>query len=117
MKKWFNLIIRVEGENLDVYMNGIITKRHVLHDVPKQNYGDVFVCMNGGFNGYISLLRYYSRAVPPGEIQELMDKGPSMKLLSTGNVLKNFPSYLSLRWYFQGEGSQPYMAKPPAYMP
>ena len=117
MNKWFHILIRVEGENLDVYMNGSIAKRHVLNDVPKQNYGDVYVAMNGGFNGYISSLRYYSRALPPGEIQSLVNKGPSLKLKTNSNFLNIFPSYLSLRWYFQGEGSQPYMANPPAYMP
>ena len=117
MNKWFHVLIRVEGENLDVYMNGTIAKRHVLGDVPKQNFGDVFVAMNGGFNGYISSLRYYSRALSPGEIQSLMDKGPSLKLTTNSNYLSIFPSYLSLRWYFQGEGSQPYMSKPPGYMP
>ena len=117
MNKWFHVALRVEGENLDVYMNGTIAKRHVLSDVPKQNYGDVYVAMNGGFNGYISSLQYFSHALQPGEIQALVDKGPSLKLQTSGNALSIFPSYLSMRWYFQGEGGQPFMANPPEYMP
>jgi hypothetical protein len=60
LNKWVNVIIRCENTQLDVYINGLIAKSHILHGVPKQNYGDVFVAMNGGFSGYVSNLWYYN---------------------------------------------------------
>ena len=47
LNKWVNVIIRVENTTIDVYINGTIVKRHILSSVPKQNYGDVYVSMNG----------------------------------------------------------------------
>jgi hypothetical protein len=63
MNKWVNVIIRCQNTTLDVYINGTIAKSHVLNGVPKQNYGDVYVAMNGGFSGYISNLQYFNYAL------------------------------------------------------
>jgi hypothetical protein len=38
LNKWVNVIIRCENTTLDVYINGTITRSHMLHGVPKQNY-------------------------------------------------------------------------------
>jgi hypothetical protein len=59
LNKWVNVIIRVSNQHqLDIYINGTLAKRHIMAGIPKQNYGDVFVAMNGGFNGYISNYLY-----------------------------------------------------------
>jgi hypothetical protein len=99
MNKWVNVIIRVSKQNqLDVYINGLLAKRHILKSVPKQNYGDVFVAMNGGFSGYISELRYFDKSLGTSYIQSIVDKGPNMKMLN--DIDKAKPPYLSSRWYF-----------------
>jgi len=102
LNKWFNVIIRCENTTLDIYVNGTIIKSQMLHGVPKQNYGNVYVGMNGGFSGNISNLWYYDYALGIAEIQRIMQKGPNTKLLSSSFSSKN-PNYLSLRWYFYGE--------------
>ena len=102
MNKWVHVLIRIEGAFLDVYINGILAKRHVLPSVPKQNNGNVYVAQNGGFNGFISNLRYYDRALDPGEIMSIVSSGPSLKLSSLEKSdLESSPNYLSLDWYFQ----------------
>uniref|UniRef100_A0A6C0IIY4 LamG-like jellyroll fold domain-containing protein n=1 Tax=viral metagenome TaxID=1070528 RepID=A0A6C0IIY4_9ZZZZ len=107
LNKWVNVIIRCKNNKLDVYVNGTITRSVQLMGVPKQNYGDVFVAANGGFNGYISNLWYYDYALGTSEIANISTKGPNTKLTSTSSVnnsvLKD-PNYLSLRWYFYGSG-------------
>jgi len=104
LNKWVNVIIRCENTTLDVYINGLIAKSHTLHGVPKQNYGNVFVAMNGGFSGFISNLWYYNYSLGVAEIQRLVQKGPNTRMVdSNGTAIKN-PNYLSLRWYFYGEG-------------
>ena len=101
INKWVLVMIRVEGTDLDVYINGTITKRHHLNSVVMQNYGDVSVAMNGGFNGYISSLRYFDYALQPGEIQHITKKGPNLKM-EKNDSLDAVPPYLSLKWYFYG---------------
>lgn len=97
LNKWFNVIIRVDGRKLDTYINGTIVNRRVLNGVPKQNYGDVYVNMNGGFDGLLSDLWYHDYGLSVGEIQRLMDKGPNMKMDKSMDI---YPPYLSLKWYF-----------------
>ena len=66
--KWVNVIIRAQNRILDVYVNGVLTQHKDLGYVPKQNFGDVFVCQNGGFSGKLSDLRYYDKALNVFEI-------------------------------------------------
>ena len=103
LNKWLHVLIRVQGVNLDVYVNGTISQRKVLQSVPLQNNGDVFVAMNGGFNGYLSDLRYFESALSPGDILGLVNKGPNLTVskLETADMTSK-PPYFSLRWYFQG---------------
>ena len=100
LNKWINVVIRVEGRNVDVYVNGSIKVRHKLSDVPKQNYGDIFVNMNGGYSGYLSDLHYYSNGLSVGEILKIANKGPSLKMKEENTGLKSVPPYFSLKWYF-----------------
>ncbi len=96
LNKWINVIIRVEGNNVDIYINGTIVMRHVLKDVPKQNYGDVYVNMNGGFSGFLSDLWYHDYALNTTEILTIVQDGPNMKMDQSMDI---FPPYFSLRWY------------------
>jgi hypothetical protein len=105
LNKWFNIIIRCENTTLDVYVNGTIVKSQKLNGVPKQNYGNVYVGMNGGFDGNISNLWYYEYALGIAEIQRIMKKGPNTKLLGSSFSSK-MPNYLSMRWYFYGENDE-----------
>ena len=100
LNKWVNVIIRVENHNLDVYINGVIVKRHILASVPKQNYDDVYVSMNGGYNGYTSSLRYWNYALNVREIQDIINKGPNMEMKES-DMTESEPRYFSLRWFFQ----------------
>lgn len=102
MNKWFNVILRCEDTILDVYVNGTIVKRHQLHGVPKQNYGDVYVGANGGFSGYISDLWYYDYALSVSEISKIASKGPNTKGSDKVALRDKNSNYLSLRWYFYG---------------
>jgi len=60
LNKWINVIIRVDEQHkLDAYVNGNLIRRHIMKSIPRQNYGDVYVSMNGGFSGYTSSLQYF----------------------------------------------------------
>lgn len=100
-KKWIHVAIRLENTMLDVYVNGTISGRQVTTSVPKQNYGDVYACQNGGFSGKLSDMRYFQYALSAFEINQIVTKGPSTtasKLASASS--KGSPYYLSNNWYF-----------------
>jgi len=102
LNKWMCVQIRVSNHQLDVFINGKLAKRLIMKGVPRQNYGNVYVAMNGGFSGNISDLRYFNSALGTAEIQSIVDSGPNLTLVgpeATGNQ----PKYLSLRWFFMDE--------------
>jgi hypothetical protein len=98
LNKWINIITRLDGMKMDVYVNGTIAVRHKFKNVPKQNYGDVFVNMNRGYSGLLSSLRYFNRAISSTEILDIVAAGPNME---ADDSLSVFPPYFSLNWYFQ----------------
>jgi hypothetical protein len=103
LHKWVNIIIRVTKQSqLDVYINGTLVKRHILAGVPKQNYGDVYVSMNGGFDGNTSDLRYFEEAIGTNKIQSIVNKGPNTTYVAGNlNVGGGNNKYLSTRWYMK----------------
>jgi hypothetical protein len=105
LNKWFNVIIRCKNTTLDVYANGTIVRSVNLIGVPKQNYGDVYVGMNGGFDGNISNLWYYDYALGTSEIQNITISGPYTTMVGSGGINDTLTNYLSLRWYFDGTGN------------
>lgn len=105
LNKWINVVIRCQNTTLDVYVNGTIARSISLIGIPKQNYGDVYVAMNGGFDGYISNLWYYNYALGTTAIQNLLNSGPNTKLIGSSLGLTDTTyNYLSLRWFFYGAG-------------
>jgi hypothetical protein len=102
INKWVSVIIRCENTKLDVYINGTITRSVNLVGVPKQNYGDVYVAMNGGFDGYISNLWYYNYALGTAAIQRVVENGPNTKMIGSTGMNDKMRDYLSLRWFFYG---------------
>lgn len=99
IQKWVNVIIRVQGKIVDIYINGTLTKREECDRVIKQNYGNVHVgSQKYGADGYISHLRYFDHAIGNYTIQDIIYLGPNLKM--EGEHMKNTkPPYLSLKWY------------------
>ena len=98
LNKWIHLVLRIEGKNLDVYINGTIVHRHRFTSVPKQNYGDFYVNMNGGYSGYLSRLQYFDYGLSIREIQNQLASGADRTM--DDSAMKVKPPYFSLRWYF-----------------
>lgn len=107
---WVNVILRCENQTLDVFINGTISKSVQLHGVPKQNYGNVYVAANGGFQGNISNLWYWNYSLGTREIQRIAMNGPNTTLIGGRGDSYNM-NYLSLRWFFRGPGDSynPYL--------
>ena len=104
INKWFNVVIRLTNNTLDVYINGRLTQRAMLDAVPNQNYDDVFICNGGGFNGYVSDLKYFNSAIGTTQINALVSSGPNTSIDSS-NLKNNIPPYLSISWYENNQAS------------
>ena len=93
---WVNIIIRLQNKIMDVYINGVIAKRTAFNNVPIQNYDDVYVCHNKGFDGKLSSLRYFNHALNVFEINNVVSRGPNLTFNTGSNYVQN---YLSSMWY------------------
>ena len=80
-------------------INGNLVKRHSLSNIVKQNYDDIYITNNGGFNGNLSNLKYYNYAIGTFEIDKISKNGPNLKLAKKTNLSEAKPSYLSNSWY------------------
>jgi hypothetical protein len=110
LNKWVNIAIRQRGKNLDVFVNGEVVARHIFNDVPKQNYGEVFVNSNGGFNGQLSDLWYHNYALTGNNIINIVRQGPNMRTSDGWGIPS--PPYLSLRWYTDNDNNHKPMKGP-----
>ena len=101
LQKWFHCAIRLENTSLDAYINGTIANKIIMQDVPAQNYEDVHICSNGGFNGNISNLQYFDSALSVFQINNIVIWGRNSSASSAGSSddASGFPYYLSNLWY------------------
>jgi hypothetical protein len=97
IKKWFHLAIRLQNKIIDIYVNGTITTRIPLSEVPNQNYGDIYLGYDG-LGGNISNLRYFDRALSVFQISNIVMSGPDLTNPDE-NVKVGRADYLSNNWY------------------
>ena len=96
INNWVNIVVAVQQYNLDIYINGVLAKRKLLKNLPKQNKGKFHINSNGGFSGFISNVRYFSYYITYGELYKYVRSGPS-NIPPRNSVSK--PPYLSERWW------------------
>lgn len=96
VKKWVHVSVVVMNRYLDVYINGHLKKRCILRGLPRQNFGNVFINARGGFDGYMSRVRYFAYALPLWKIDQLVADGPSDAPPADLSVR---PPYLDSRWW------------------
>jgi len=98
IRKWVHVAIRLQNTFLDIYINGTVDKRITLPNVPKQNYDNVNICNNGGFNGQLSNLRYYNYALNVFEINSIVSWGPNLSAVDS-TASNGYFQYLGRDWY------------------
>ena len=77
LNKWFHLTIMVIGNSIDVYINCNLKKRCKFKGIPKNNYGDLYLNLWEGFDGFISNVRYWNKAIPSFKVERICKEGPS----------------------------------------
>lgn len=98
INRWFNIAIRLQNKIVDVYINGAIAKRLAFSSLPKQNYGDIYICQNKGFTGSLSDLRYFDSALNVFDLTNIAMAGPNLTRAEPPLEDNTF-DYLSTDWY------------------
>ena len=96
IRKWVHMVITVQNRYLNVYVNGFLKIRKELSSLPRQNYGNVWTNLFGGYEGYLSKLQYFDKAVTPFDIDGLISNGPGNGACIDTNEI---PPYLDDSWW------------------
>lgn len=100
VKKWINVAMSVQHKVMDIYINGFLKRTYTFDSLPKQNYRNVYINNDKGFVGYFSSLVYYKYALNYFDIQNIMNNGPSTKVVSeVSNTFEQIPPYFSSNWW------------------
>ena len=117
--KWFHLVITMKGKFMDVYVNGNVSVRREFQTVPKLNQGNVYLMspnkfpvaknnytnsidfkVDGPMKGMVSRVSYYAYALSYAQIDDLLRKGPSDKVINPGGITSFVaPPYLRDDWW------------------
>ena len=96
LHKWMHLTVMCYGNKLDVFINGFLKKQLILNGIPKQNYGNVYINAFGGYDGFLSQMKYYDYAISLPQLENIIKSGPSSdSCVDTGAT----PPYLSPDWW------------------
>jgi hypothetical protein len=92
-KKWLHVVIVVDQNSMDIYVNGILHTHHSITQLPRQNSGTVHTGVNGGFEGKLAALTYYNYFLKPTDIPALMGTKPQQEDIGA------LPPYFDIRWW------------------
>ena len=79
LQRWLNFNVSLYNSSLDIFMNGKLHKSCHLKGFPKVNKGHMHICNNGGFNGYISNVKFTNKALPLTMVEGIYKSGPSLQ--------------------------------------
>ena len=97
LRKWVHMAIVLRNRELDIYVNGYLKSKKVLDSLPRQNDGDFWINMYGGFDGFMSKIRYFNYAIDFTTIDNSIRDGPSSDNCVDTNEL---PPYLDDNWWY-----------------
>jgi hypothetical protein len=97
IRRWVHMAISLNHNYLDIYVNGRLKKRHAFTSTPKQNFGDLWINLFGGFEGYLCKMQYFRRALEYNEVESIVKDGPSKASCSDSG---DKPPYLDDDWWF-----------------
>ena len=81
IKKWTHISLILKTKEIDLYIDGKLSKSNVLNGLPKLNHGNLYVNHFGGFSGKISSIAYSPEALNPKYIRADFYKGPARETL------------------------------------
>jgi len=76
LQKWTHIALSLFNNNSDIYIDGKLRKSCFLKGYPKPNQSDLHITANGGFNGFLSNIKYANIALQQNDIYKLYQEGP-----------------------------------------
>lgn len=94
LQRWTNILITLNTNSLDSYINGKLVKTCMLPSPPSINYNAaVYVTPLQGFSGFTSRFNYWNDTVNPQQAWNVYKKGPGGNMFTS--FLKQYTVQLS----------------------
>jgi hypothetical protein len=78
LQRWVNVNITMRNNVIDVFFDGALKKSCILKGFPVLSNNDMLICPDGGFNGYISNMKYSNKALAISKIESMYKSGPTL---------------------------------------
>lgn len=78
LQRWVSINISLNNKVMDIFIDGKLSKTCIINGYPKPNIGAMDITPNGGFNGFISSVRFSNSALSLSEINKFYKNGPSL---------------------------------------
>lgn len=78
LQTWVYVSVQLSGNTVDIYLDGNLKKSCTLAGHPITSTDDLYICQNGGFNGYLSKVQYSSTILKHSTVRSIYKKGPSI---------------------------------------
>ncbi len=98
IRKWIHVAITVHNKELLTYINGYIKSKKTLDSLPRQNDGDLWINLYGGFSGYVSKMLYTPYKMSFDAVNSYMREGVYGGACIDTNEI---PPYMADAWWQQ----------------
>jgi hypothetical protein len=97
-KKWLHVVLAVDQDAIDIYINGKLYEHHTLMNIPKQNSDTVRTSVDGGFDGSIASLEYFNYLLKPADVASLAAQ-PPVPDMTVKDGVGTLPPYFDISWW------------------
>lgn len=98
IRKWIHVAITVHNKEFLTYINGYVKSKKTLDSLPRQNDGDLWINLYGGFSGYMSKIIYTPHKMSFDSINSYMREGVYGGTCIDTNEI---PPYMADSWWQQ----------------
>ena len=102
INKWVHISLVVKQKLLEIFINGNLKKNVEMKTIPRQNFSDLWVNLDGGFEGFLSKFQYHRRALEFNEVESMVASGPSSDACSVTGIK---PPYLDTNWWLDRDST------------
>lgn len=78
LQRWVNFNVSLNNNVLDIFQDAKLIKTCVVNGYPAPNVGSLDITPDGGFNGFISKVKFTNRGLNLAEMKRIYKQGPGL---------------------------------------
>lgn len=74
INQWFHLSIILNGKVVEIYINGLLHKTHILSNYPIENFNNSYFGWNHSLSGNLLFYHYFATSITPSDVSNIYNK-------------------------------------------